>query len=132
MTHVVIAEDEAPVRQLFLAAFEQEGYHVTAPDDFWGVLAVLRSVLHPVIVIYDRHNAFLQLQADDEQIAALEANRADLQRHRYFAVGWKPRPLRPPRLAALEAALQVEVVPYPLNLQALLAAVERAASKLQA
>jgi hypothetical protein len=130
MAHVVIAEDYAPIRQILTIALECEGYQVTAPEDFWGVLATLRSVLHSVICVFNRDRYVGHLLPNDEQMSALEANRADLQRHRYIRVGWKPSALVPPRLAALEDALGMEVVPYPLNIEVLLAAIERAASKL--
>jgi hypothetical protein len=130
MAHVVVVEDEAPIRQLFVTCFEMEGYHVTAPEDLWGVLATLRSVLHPVACVYHRDIGMRHLLADEEHVSTLEAARADLHRHRYIRVGWKPSALIPPRLAGIEHALGMEVVPYPLDLAVLLAAVERAASKL--
>jgi hypothetical protein len=64
------------------------------------------------------------------QVAALEANREALGRHRYIGVGWRLGALWPPRLAALEDALDVELLHLPLNLEALIAAVARAAEQL--
>jgi CheY-like chemotaxis protein len=130
MAHVVIVDEDAPIRQLFLTCFEAEGYQVTAADDLWAALGVLRSVLHPVVCIFNRDRYFGPLRPDDEQMAALEANRADLQRHHYIGVGWKPSALVPPRLAAIEDALGMEAVPYPLDLAVLLAAVARAAEQV--
>lgn len=136
MAHVLLAMDADEVyRHLFTAALEGEGHQVTAPTDFWGVLAVLRSTLHPVVCLYFRDLAMrrLLLADDEERMAALEANRADLQRHRYVALSWKFGPLQVPRLAAIEDTLQVEVLPaMPLNLLDVIAAVQRAAGRLSA
>jgi CheY-like chemotaxis protein len=129
MAHVVIAEDDPVSRHLYVTCFEREGHQVTAPDDFWGVLATLRSVAHPVIVIYNRDVWWARVLARQEGLAELEANLEALQRHRYIAMSWKFGALTP-RLAAIEVGLHVEVLLQPTPLKDLLAAVERAASKL--
>jgi hypothetical protein len=129
MAHVLLAEAEAPICEIYALFLALEGHRVTAPDDFWGVLAVLRSTLHPVVAVVNQDRYVGHLLPNDEQMSALEASHTDLARHRYIRVGWKPGALMPPMLAALEGALDVEVVPYPLDFAVLLAAVERAASK---
>jgi hypothetical protein len=130
MAHVVIAEDYDAVRRLLMIALEGEGHQVTAPEGFWGVLATLRSVLHPVIVIYSRDRWWTGSMAPHEEgLAALEASYADLQRHRYIAMNWKPRALAP-RLAAIEDGLQIEELRQPFNLLVLVDTVLRIAEQL--
>jgi hypothetical protein len=128
--HVLVAEEDAAIRKLLTTAIEQEGHHVTAPNTFWGVLAVLRSTLHPLVVFYDRDRCWYHLVGDEERLTALENARTDLQRHRYVILGWgwdRP-PLWVPRLDSLERELQRDVLGQPLKLERLLAFVERAAS----
>jgi hypothetical protein len=129
MAHVVVAEEEGAHRHVFTIVLEGEGHQVTAPRDFWGVLAVLRSTLHPVVVVYSRDWYLGHLPERNEWIQALEANRTELRRHRYVSIGWKPGALLS-WLGALEDELEVDVLQYPIRLEEMIAAVARAAEQM--
>jgi hypothetical protein len=130
--HVLVAVEEPAVRHMCAAVLEDQGHHnVTAPEDFWGVIAVLRSVLHPLVVVYARDSHPACLVRDDERVAAFEALAADMRQHAYVAMDWRAQPL-PPRLRVIEEQLDVEFLPHPLDVDAIVAAVARAAARIAA
>jgi hypothetical protein len=125
LAQVVVAEEVPAFRRIWTVMLERRDHTVFAPRDFWGVLAVLRVTLHPVVVIYGRDTAAGHLLRREERLAALEANREALFHHRYVAMGWLPYTL-PPRLAAIEESLVVEKVLAAFDPDDLDAAVARA------
>lgn len=129
MAHVLLAMDSPPLRSVYTLLLADADHQIMAPGEFWGILATLRSTLHPLVVVYIRDECVGRLLPDAERMAALEASRADLRHHRYVAVAWNPAAL-PPRLAAIEDALDVELLVQPFPLEALAAAVQRTAQRL--
>jgi hypothetical protein len=123
---VLLAEAEAPICEIYALFLGLEGHRVTAPDDFWGVLAVLRSTLHPVVAVVNQDRWVGQQRPDEERVTALEANLEALRRHRYVGISWGHARVTP-RLLAIERALAVTQVLQPFPLGELAAAVARAA-----
>ena len=53
MRHVLVAVFELPIMTMLSEVLEIEGYHVTRAHDQDQLIAVLRSVLHPLVVLLD-------------------------------------------------------------------------------
>ncbi len=129
MAHVLVAEEEPMLRRMWALLLESEGHHVTAPTDFWGVIATLRATLHPLVVVYGRDGYIGSLAWQEERVAAFEASVEAMRRHRYVAMAWATDPL-PPRLRVIEEQLEIEIVMQPMEVGDLFAAVNRAAARL--
>ncbi len=130
MAHILVGVSDWPIRSMVAEVLEMEGHRVTIPADFWGGLAVLRSSLHGLIVIYPRDGSPGLLT--DEHLAAIEANMASLQRHEYIQLTWREGPW-PERLQRLVDQVHIQAIPGTFRLEEdLLAAVNEAAARLNA
>ncbi len=128
MAHVLVGCYTPPIRELLAGVLDGEGYEVTVPRDFWGGLAVLRSSLHPLIVLYQRDGSPGLLT--DEHLAAIEANMAALRRHEYIQLTWRYEPWAE-RYRRLVDQVHIQVIPGTFDLERqLLPAVSAAAARL--
>jgi hypothetical protein len=132
LAHVLVAEEEPALRTIWAAICASEGHRVTAPDTFWGVMAVLRTTLHPLVVVYGRDGYLPHQTIHEDRVRAFEALAVDMRQHLYVAMDWRPGEPLPPRLRAIEEALDVEFLhPQPMDdPEALVAAVNRAAERI--
>jgi CheY-like chemotaxis protein len=53
MRHVLVAVFDSAIMTMLSEVLEIEGYHVTQARDQDQLIAVLRSVLHPLVVLLD-------------------------------------------------------------------------------
>jgi hypothetical protein len=127
MAHVLVAEEEPALRHLWAELCASEGYQVTEPEDFWGVI----GTLHPLVVVYGRDGYLPYQMIHEDRVAAFEACAAAMRQNAYLAMDWRPGQSLPPRLRVIEESLDVEFLhPQPIDLDAFFAALERAAARL--
>ena len=130
MAHLLAALYDPHIRALLAEILQEEGYEVTVPREVWGGLGVARSVLHGLIVIYQRDGSPGLLT--DEHLAAIEANMEALKRHEYIQLTWRTG-LWPPRFQRLVDQMHIQAIPGTFDIKRdLLPAVERAAARLTA
>ncbi len=129
MTHVVVGIGDSSIRALVHEALEDQGHSVTVAKDFWQALGVLRSALHPLVVVYLYDASVGDVVHDAAQVQALVAHFDELKRHAYVQISWWRRPLPSP-LQPLAEQVLVEMLPGPFGLEDLLAAVNHALTRL--
>lgn len=127
MAHVLAGLFDSAIRSVVADILEYEGHEVTVPRDFWGGLGVLRSALHPLIVLYMRDGSPGLLT--DEHLAAIEANMPSLRHHQYIQLTWGYGPWSEP-FQRLVDQVHIQAVPGTFPIEVLLEAVDQAAARL--
>lgn len=134
MAHIVNALADEMYRTIIPGVFEvaqgEESEHeVTTIHDPWELVALVRSTLHGLIIIFNDDGRFDGIP--DDLAEALLSQREALHRHAFLHICWheEPWPLPPP-LQVLYDELGVELLRAPFPLDDLLAAVDRAAARL--
>lgn len=123
---VLVVEDDAPIRESVRTALEEFGYEVAEAADGLAALEALRKSRHPTVVLLDLRMPRL----DGEGLLALVAgDRALLEQHAYVLMSASLQTLTDP-FADLLDQLDVPIIKKPFELEVLLQAVERAASRL--
>lgn len=132
MAHVVNVCGYPGVAEFVSGVCEVEGHTVTrAGTSFWQALAALRSVLHPVICVFEYDGTMGDFITDNEQMQALAANLDSLRRHAYIQISAELYPLPPP-LDGMSAGAYLHKLPYPFQVRDLIAAINAAAAHLGA
>ncbi len=130
MAHIVVWTGNQAVAHLFRELFEsyeeERGHLVTTCDgeDFWQLLAVLRSSLHPCVVILGGDGWLHHLGAEEDQ--ALAANVDALRQHRYIEIRWWASVPATSPAQVLYAHCHVQVIPGPFDIDEVIAAVNAA------
>lgn len=126
MPHVLIADDEADLRETLRTLLESEGYTVGEAANGRQALNALRASAVPMVALIDMVMPGLN---GIQVIEAVAADPALAARHAYLLLTANHRPL-PDAAAALLAQLGVTVVRKPFDIDALLADVARADTRL--
>ena len=127
MAHILVGIGDGTIRSMVAEVLEDAGHEVTVPHDFWGGLGVLRSALHPLIVLYMRDGSPGLLT--DEHLAAIAANMTSLRRHEYIQLTWRSGPW-PEHLQRLVDQVHLQAISGTFHIEELLEAVDRAAARL--
>jgi two-component system, NtrC family, response regulator AtoC len=126
MAHVLVVDDDASIRALLRLALEDEGHAVREAADGTAALAMLRGSAEPLVVVLD---LMMPRLGGAEALAAVAADAELAARHTYLLVTANVS-LALSRHMDLLRQLSVLVVPKPFDVDALLAAVSEAASRL--
>jgi len=130
MRHALVAVFDSAIMTMLSDVLEIEGYHVTQALDQDQLIAVLRSVLHPLVVLLDVWAIEGGPSFSDEFLATFVAEHHRWERHAYVVIGCglhfvPPRPTTEYFLAEHAAA----TLPMPFSVEALLKAVETAVAR---
>src|SRR5258708_5684724 len=87
MRHVLVAVFDSAIRTMLSEVLEVEGYHVTRARDQDQLIAVLRSVLHPLTVLLDVWTIEGGPSFSDEFLIALVTEHSRWERHAYIVTG---------------------------------------------
>src|SRR5690348_8339658 len=124
---MLVLEDDEAIRETLGLLLEDEGYCVAVTSTTSEALAQLRAAVRGYVVIMD----FLLPEGNaDILLRAVEAD-ASLQRHRYILMPASQISRFSEEQQRLIAAYCTEVVYKPFDIDALLAAVERATAQLR-
>jgi CheY-like chemotaxis protein len=133
MAHILLVEYDPVVRQILREFFECDRHALTETTDPWEVLMLLRTSLHPVIVVYSEQ--FLWYLFPDQQQAFANAIE-ELRQHHYIELPRGPTrsfPIHcPPKLQAVHDQFAPEVIPAPIQVQYLSERVQAAADTFTA
>lgn len=124
--HVLIADDEEDLRLTLRTLLEGEGYTVSEAADGAQALAAIRASATPLVVLIDL------LMPIMNGIAVLEAVATDpalAARNAYLLLTADNRPMIDAAAPTL-AALHVDIIAKPFDIDALLAVVAQAAARL--
>lgn len=132
MAHVLAVSRSSTFTRGMLKLLPSEGHTVTVARSDDEALAVLRSSLHPLVVLLDTDSSEIAAGyslADGYSLerlltAAHEAGTA-WERHAYIILTFLSL-ARSAQIDDLIAALGATLIPYPLNFEALLAAIAQA------
>jgi CheY-like chemotaxis protein len=127
MTRVLIVDDDSAIREVLREALEEEGYVVDEATDGITCLAALRASPEGMVVLLD------QLMPNLDGLGVLRALRAEpalASRHTFILLTARTRVSTP--VGDDPNTLLVSLVRKPFELEALLQAVEQAASRLDA
>jgi CheY-like chemotaxis protein len=125
MGHVLIVDDDQPLRELLREMLEEEGYQVTEVAQGNAALELLRRSPHRFVVLLD----YLMPGGDGKQVLQTVSRDVALStRHAYVLVTARTRLSRP----VLETAntLSVPVVRKPFDLEVLLQTVAEAQRRI--
>ena len=94
MAHVLVAEADRHIRDLITAVLEDEdsGHWVTCVDNPWDFLSVMRSTLHPLVVIFEFRMITWGQDARIRTYDIIVREEADLARHKFIVMqpsGWE-------------------------------------------
>jgi CheY-like chemotaxis protein len=124
---VLIVDDEADTRQALTCCLEDEGYRVDEASDGQEALAVLRVSVEPLVVLLD----YMMPRLDGRGVLTAVAQDAGLAgRHALILCTATDRRTLPLALVRLLSDLDVPVVPKPFDLDAPLAAVAAAGTRV--
>lgn len=123
---VLIVEDDQEIRETLRMALEDEGYGVAEASDGLVALESLRTSQTPLVVLLDFGLPHLD---GPGLLRVVASDRSLLSRHRYFGVTARSTS-RDADLLALCAALGVQIIPKPFELDELLATVAQAVRRL--
>jgi hypothetical protein len=132
MRHVLVAVFELPMRTTVSEVLEIEGYHVTRARDQDQLIAVLRSVLHPLAVLLDMWAIAGGSTFSDQFLAAFVAEHHRWERHVYIVTGGGAHFVAPhpsPSAKRFLAEHTAATLPVPFPMEALFAAVETAIAR---
>ncbi len=128
MTRVVVADDDATIRETLEYVLGHTGYEVVAVENGEDALSVLRAEAYPVVAMLDivmpklGGIGVLQHAAGDNQLA---------HKHAYILMTAFPKLLPPDAVTELLHDLQVPVLYKPWELDDLLTTVSTAAEKVR-
>jgi hypothetical protein len=132
MAHVLVGMVDKWLSDLVDEVLTEEGHAVTVARRFWDALGVLRTSLHPLVVICVYDGSMADVPFNDEQMAALVTNSAALRQHAYVQISWHSGQL-PPRLQALaEQVACLGTIPGPFHLEPFIELVNTAAERVGA
>jgi DNA-binding NtrC family response regulator len=132
MRHVLVAVFELPIMTMLSEVLEIEGYHVTQAHDQDQLIAVLRSVLHPLVVLLDVWAIEGGPWFSDQFLAAFVAEHSRWERHAYIVTGGGGHfavPHPSPSAERFFADHAAATLPMPFTVATLLAAVETAVAR---
>jgi DNA-binding NtrC family response regulator len=132
MRHVLVAIFDSAMRRMLSEVLEVEGYHVTRARDQDQLIAVLRSVLHPLVVLLDVWAIEGGPSFSDEFLIALVTDHPRWERHAYIATGGDAHFVAPylsPSAKRFLADYAAATLPMPFPMEALFAAVETAIAR---
>jgi DNA-binding NtrC family response regulator len=130
MRHVLVAIFDSAMGRMLSEVLEIEGYHVTQARDQDQLIAVLRSVLHPLAVLLDVWAIEGGPSFSDEFLIALVTEHARWERHAYIVAGGRAHFVAPcPTAKRFLADHAAATLPMPFSVEALLKAVETAIAR---
>src|SRR5258707_11518454 len=132
MRHALVAVFDSNVGRVLSEVLEVEGYHVTRARDQDQLIAVLRSVLHPLVVLLDVWAIEGGPSFSDEFLIALVTDHPRWERHAYIATGGDAHFVAPylsPSAKRFIADHAAATLPMPFPMEALFAAVEAAIAR---
>ena len=132
MRHVLVAVFDSAIRTMLSEVLEVEGYHVTRARDQDQLIAVLRSVLHPLVVLLDVWAIEGGPSFSDEFLIALVTDHPRWERHAYIVTGGGAHFVAPhpaPSAKRFLADYAAATLPMPFSVEALLKAVETAVAR---
>lgn len=124
--HVLVADDEEDLRATLRTLLEGEGYAVSEAGDGAAALTAIRTSTEPMVVLLD---LLMPVMSGDAVLAAVAADPILAARDAYVLLTADSRPLLAP-LAQVIAALNVQIVAKPFDIDVLLAVVAQAAARL--
>jgi CheY-like chemotaxis protein len=123
---ILVADDDAAIRESVRIALEDAGYDVGEAKDGVSALAALRADTRPTVVLLDLRMPNLDGAG---VLGIVAADRVLSTRHAYILMSASLQTLTLP-FATLLTQLDVPVIKKPFELDALLDAVERAARRV--
>lgn len=126
MAHVLVADDDAALRDTLRMALEDEGHTVTLASDGEAALHALRAARTPMVALLD--SLMPRLNAEDI-VRAVAADRDLAGRHAFIVFSATGRSISL-EIAHLIAQMQIPIIRRPFDLLHLLVQVEFAAQRL--
>jgi hypothetical protein len=96
MRHALVAVFDSAIMTMLSDVLEIEGYHVTQAYNQDQLIAVLRSALHPLVVLLDMWAIEGGPSFSDEFLATFVAEHHRWERHAYVVIGCGPHFVPPP------------------------------------
>jgi DNA-binding NtrC family response regulator len=84
MAHVLVYEDDMDIQSLLANVLEEEGYLVTTASTAEDALMILRTSLHPLIVVADGDYSFIP--PDGPFFVSIRDHPEYYAQHRYIAI----------------------------------------------
>jgi CheY-like chemotaxis protein len=125
---VLVVDDDTCVRLMMTTVLEDAGYGVLSAQDGVEALAILRTSVHPLVVLLD----WMMPQMSGEELLQTVKADPELLRQRAFVLVTANAPGRSPHLVDLLRELAIPVLPKPFRLQHLLEIVDEHAQRVEA
>jgi CheY-like chemotaxis protein len=126
---VLIAEDEADIRETLIVLLTEEGYPTLQARDGWQALSILRREPQPLVVLLDL--ALPRLTGLDILRIISRPRFQRLGRQRVFIVQTARALMDPSKVADILAQFEIPLIIKPFDIDQVLTAVAHAALRLK-